>query len=96
MDNLAVHKSTDAKAAYQRLKITPIYNLPYSPQFNGIESYFSLVKGQYKKLLLKSIMNDLDFDVPRLIKQSIENVNDKKAIACARYGREEIEKQQLI
>ena len=31
MDNLMVHKSADAKAAYERLKISPIYNIPYSP-----------------------------------------------------------------
>ena len=41
MDNLMVHKSTEVKEAYLRLKITPIFNIPYSPQFNGIESYFS-------------------------------------------------------
>ena len=44
MDNLSVHKSQDSKAAFKRLKITSIFNIPYSPQFNGIETYFAQVK----------------------------------------------------
>lgn len=52
MDNLSVHKTALVRAAYERLKITPIFNVPYSPDFNGIESYFSLVKSAYKKKLL--------------------------------------------
>jgi len=39
-------------AAYKRLNINAIFNMPYSPDFNGIESYFSLVKAEYKKIAL--------------------------------------------
>ncbi len=52
MDNLSVHKTKDVQEAYERLNIIPIFNIPYSPDFNGIESYFSLVKAEYKKLVL--------------------------------------------
>jgi transposase len=31
MDNLNVHKTNEVKEVYQRLKITPVYNVPYSP-----------------------------------------------------------------
>jgi hypothetical protein len=51
--------------------MTPIYNVPYSPQFNGIESYFSLLKGEYKKLLLKYLVKGQAFEVTDLIKQSL-------------------------
>jgi hypothetical protein len=87
-----VQKSVESRQAYERLKITPIFNIPYSPQFNGIESYFALIKLEYKKLLLKSLMNDHGFNIIRLIKSSIETVSDEKVIACARNGREAIEK----
>lgn len=90
MDNLAVHKSEDAKEAYKKYKIMPIYNMPYSPQYNGIESYFSLVKAEYKNLLLKHIVNDLDFDSLKLINTSIKAVSNDKAKACARNGREAV------
>ena len=56
LDNLSVHKCNLSKDVFKALNITPIFNIPYSPQFNGIESYFSLLKAEYKGLLLKQIM----------------------------------------
>ena len=41
LDNLSVHKTKDAKLLFESLNITEIFNVPYCPQFNGIESYFS-------------------------------------------------------
>ena len=52
-DNLIVHKTKAVVERMKELKITPIYNIPYSPDFNGIESFFSLLKGGYKKLWMQ-------------------------------------------
>jgi transposase len=52
LDNLSVHKSNLVRPYYEELRITPIYNLPYSPQYNGIDRYWALLKNEYKKLLL--------------------------------------------
>ena len=41
LDNLRVHKTKDAKLLFESLNITEIFKVPYCPQFNGIESYFS-------------------------------------------------------
>ena len=60
VDILSVHKTKESKEAYVKLNITPCYNVPYSPQFNGIEFYWSLVKAHYKKLLLYHLMHDLN------------------------------------
>jgi transposase len=50
LDNLSVHKTKEAKLIFEQLNITEIYNIPYSPQFNGIECYFAQVKAYYKKV----------------------------------------------
>ena len=52
LDNLSVHKTKDGKLLFEELNITEIFNVPYCPQFNSNESYFSQVKAAYKKLLL--------------------------------------------
>ena len=31
MDNMSVHRSKESKEAYAKLKITPIFNIPYCP-----------------------------------------------------------------
>jgi transposase len=38
---------------FEELNITEIFIVPYCPQFNGIESYFSQIKATYKKLFLE-------------------------------------------
>ena len=71
MDNLSVHKTNFSKELLKQLHITPIFNIPYSPQFNGIESYFSLLKNEYKKLLLERVRRGDLVDAVTLIKTSL-------------------------
>ena len=74
MDNLQVHKTTDVLDTCKRLKARPIFNLPFSPDFNGIETYFSLLKGEYKKLILERLIKVAKVDSQSLIMQSIQRV----------------------
>jgi hypothetical protein len=74
-----VHKADAVSKVYVELEMTPIFNVPYSPQFNGIESYFSLLKNEYKKLLLKYLVKNQPFEVIDLITKSIDSVSDQKA-----------------
>ena len=67
MDNLSVHKSRLVMQVYEDLKITPIFNVPYSPQYNGIERYWFLIKQIYKKMILKAILKDQRINVIRMI-----------------------------
>lgn len=90
VDNLAVHKTKDARAVYTKLNITPLFNVAYSPEFNGIEYYWSLVKQHYKKLLLYHLMHDLPLDQADLIRSAVKRVSDEKAQACAREGKRRV------
>ena len=49
MDNLWVHKRPEILHLYDQLNIAPIYNVGYSPDYNPIESVFSIVKREYNK-----------------------------------------------
>ena len=71
LDNLSVHKTKEAKLLFEALNITEIFNVPYCPQFNGIESYFSQIKATYKKLFLGSVVKEAQYDTMSLIKKSI-------------------------
>jgi len=71
LDNLNVHKTKEAKLLFESLNITEIFNVPYCPQFNGIESYFSQIKASYKKMLLKCVIEEVPYDTVSLIKESI-------------------------
>ena len=66
----------------KRLKARPIFNVPYSPDFNGIETYFSLLKGEYKKLILERLIKGIKVDSSSMILQSIQKVDQEKAKRC--------------
>ena len=95
MDNLRVHRSRLALAEYQNLDIRPIFNVPYSPQFNGIESVFSIVKATYKKQLLANILEGRTQQRPTMIKQAILSLDRERIARCVRHGLSEIERYTL-
>ena len=78
MDNLQVHKTKEVLETCKRLKARPIFNVPYSPDFNGIETYFSLLKGEYKKLILERLIKGIKVDSSSMIVQSIQKVDQEK------------------
>ena len=68
-----MNKTKESKEICEKLKVTEIFNVPYSPDFNGIESYFSLVKGEYKKLMLQHVMKGTPTNTVILIEESIKS-----------------------
>ena len=86
MDNLQAHKTKEVLETCRRPKARPIFNVPYSPDFNGIETYFSLLKGEYKKLLLERLIKGAKVDSPSLISQSIQWVDQDKVKRCVAAG----------
>lgn len=82
LDNLQVHKTKEVFEVCNRLRVKQIFNVPYSPDFNGIESYFSLVKAEYKKRILQQLMKGIRPDSSSLIKESIINIEKEKVQKC--------------
>ena len=44
MDNLSVHRSLEIRNRMDELHFTYVYGPPYSPEFNPIETVFSIFK----------------------------------------------------
>ena len=86
MDNLQVHKTKEVLETCRRLKAWPIFNLLYSPAFIGIETFFSLFKGEYKKLILERLIKGVKVESPSLINQSIQRVEQDKVKRCVAAG----------
>ena len=82
LDNLSVHKTNLSKEMFKELNVIPIFNIPYSPQFNGIETYFSLLKNEYKNLLLQRVMAEKPVDAVSLINKAIQKVPLEKTKKC--------------
>ena len=93
MDNLRVHKTQEVAEACKKVGAKVIFNVPYSPDFNGIEAYFSQVKGEYKKLILQKLVKGIKPDVINDIHQSMKSVPKDKVQACVMFGLKNIQVQ---
>ena len=67
MDNLAVHRSNHVKERLDEMSIPYIFSPPYSPDYNPIESVFSIFKRELKTRRLKSIIEEKHFQTNKNI-----------------------------
>ena len=58
MDNLTVHKTVKVRAKMSELKIEPLYNVPYQPDYNPCEACNSKIKNYYKRMKLNRLINE--------------------------------------
>ncbi len=90
MDNMRVHRSKLAQEAFTRLNILPIFNIPYCPQYNGIESVFSVLKEKYKRAMMEKIVKGERFRPQELIKSAIHETSPSKVANCIKHSIEDI------
>lgn len=63
MDNLSVHKTKRVLDHLKEQDIEPVFNVPYSPELNGIELYWAALKKEYKAEMLQRVIQDGWIDV---------------------------------
>jgi transposase len=90
LDNLKVHTCKAAQKILSSLDIVPIFNVPYSPQFNGIEYVFSQLKAAYKKILLEALVEGSNLDRVSLIRQAIGELDKGMISNCINKGISEV------
>lgn len=61
LDNASFHKTNLVRDAAEELGIRLIWNVPYSPEYNPIESCFSVVKNHFKRARLNAMVNEKTF-----------------------------------
>ena len=56
LDNASIHKTIAVRNYCATHQITMAFNVPYSPQYNGIEEVWSVGKNKFRKLMLERLM----------------------------------------
>ena len=90
LDNLSVHHSKKVKSFCDKKDLPLIFNLAYSPEYNPIENVFSLVKNRYKRDKHQSMVKHDHFDALKLVKKSIEDLNDETVKRICRAGMKKL------
>ena len=84
LDNLKAHKHPNTYAVYNELSISPIFNIGYSPQFNPIESTFSLPKARYGCVRLHHQANNKEFKRNEEIRKALQSIKPDHCNACVK------------
>ncbi len=84
VDNLWVHKDAKARELMAKLRIRPIYNVGYSPEFNPIEAVFSKVKRQFSCQRLHNLVTKIGFNMDTEIVAAFRAIEPAHCAACAR------------
>jgi transposase len=61
LDNCSIHKSKKVKEYLEDMKIPYVYNLAYSPRFNGIERLWAQMKLKFRDNLAKLKMKNVKY-----------------------------------
>ena len=64
------------------LSIAYVYSPIYSPEYNGIESVFSIAKKQIKRKRLRAIMNEEEIDLKKEVRKVFESIDPIKISKC--------------
>lgn len=90
MDNLSVHKCSEVQKEFKIHSMVSIFNLPYSPEWNPIETFFAHVKGEFRKIKLEVIVNNLEPDNRAMIHQAVGSRSMDSIKKVAKSGIDKI------
>ena len=80
IDNLRVHKTVAVMKEYTNLKMTPVFNETYSPNYMPIETIFSQVKRRAKEARLNKLANGKIVDMDVLIRQAFSTIKSESIL----------------
>ena len=60
----------------KRLKLKLIFNKPYNPEYNPIESVFGVLKTLFRKLKLRAIVEDKMVDSQILVSRALNLIKN--------------------
>ncbi len=105
LDNASFHKSPELKPVFDTLKIKPVWNVAYSPEFNSaIELYWAQLKAYFRPLLLQKMLagprardtplRDAVYQTIREVPQSSIPLFIARGLSCLRERVESIRAEQ--
>jgi hypothetical protein len=83
MDNSSVHRSQLVKTKIEELQINVLWNVPYSPQYNGIELFWALAKRNFRTQMLQVLTGQLEMNnMEEIVVKSMHSVDNEQTKRC--------------
>ena len=78
MDQLQVHKTKRVHQVYQELRIRPIFNAAYSPDYNPAEGAIMLTKTAIKLERWRALQLGHELDIEKTINEKFTDISALK------------------
>jgi transposase len=78
------------KTFLEKSGIMCLFNIPYCPQYNGIELLWSDLKRKFRRRLTELKIKEDEIDVEKILHEIQDDYPDDKAKNFARRGRNKI------
>ena len=82
-DNCSIHKTKLVSEAMAQLGIEAILNVPYCPQFNGIELVWARAKREFRAQALTRKIEGARLPLKQVVPEILESVENEYNLKCA-------------
>ena len=86
LDNASIHRAKATVAHAESLGFNIVWNVPYHPEFNGIEYVWSIAKSHFKKVQLQRMLSTTPCTFKEGIWRSLSAVSFEQVQNCIRHG----------
>ena len=86
LDNASIHRAKATVAHAESLDFRIVWNVPYHPEFNGIEYVWSIAKSNFKKIQLQRMLSTTTCTFTEGIWRSLSAVSFEQVQNCIRHG----------
>ena len=90
LDNCSIHKARVTLAKAAELQMDLHFNVPYAPQFNGIEYVWNIAKQKFRKLQLQRMLKLNDLGFMDCIYASLSGLPSEQVARCFQRGIENL------
>ena len=92
LDNASIHRSKATVDYAQTLDFTIIWNVPYHPEFNGIEYVWAIVKMKFRAIQTQRMLGTKECSFVDAIWESMSGVSDIEVKRCIQHGLSNLDK----
>ncbi len=95
LDNCAIHRTHKTLEQARRLSLHLMFNVPYSPWFNGIEYVFAQAKRKFRKYQLQRLLGKRKCTLEEAAVQSLKT-RKKTVKKCLEFGQKNLQESHTF
>ena len=86
LDNASIHRSKATVDHARSLDFTIVWNVPYHPEFNGIEFVWAIVKKKFRDLQLQRMLGTSPLSFVEAVWEALSSVTASEVSSCINHG----------